>query len=174
MISVSKHKKKEIIELTKNLVSNAKGFYIVDYKGWNVSEINNLRKRLKEQSAQMKVIKNTLFTLALKDLGLDLNEKLEGTNAFVFILNDEIQPLKVLTEFMKETNKGSLKLGYINGVKYNKEQLEAFSKLPSSNELRAKLIGTINAPIYNFVYSLKALLMNLVIVLDQIKTKKEE
>ncbi|MEO0143467.1 MAG: 50S ribosomal protein L10 [candidate division WOR-3 bacterium] len=173
MISVSKQKKREIIDVAKSLISNSKGFYVIDYKGWNVSEINSLRRKLKEQNARMKVIKNTLFNLALKELNLDINEKLEGTNAFIFIQGDEIQPLKVLTEFIKETNKGGLKLGYINGVKYNKEQLEVLSKLPSTNELRAKVIGTINAPIYNLVFGLKALLNNLVFVLSQIKTKKE-
>ena len=167
MISVSKQKKREIIDVAKSLISNSKGFYVIDYKGWNVSEINSLRRKLKEQNARMKVIKNTLFNLALKELNLDINEKLEGTNAFIFIQGDEIQPLKVLTEFIKETNKGGLKLGY------NKEQLEVLSKLPSTNELRAKVIGTINAPIYNLVFGLKALLNNLVFVLSQIKTKKE-
>jgi large subunit ribosomal protein L10 len=174
MISPSKQKKISIVEEAKNLISNSKGFYVIDYKGWNVAEINNLRRKLKEKQAQMKVIKNTLFTIALKDLNINVFEKFEGTNAFVFVKGDEIEPLKIVSEFIKETNKGALKVGYINGVKYDSNQLEVLSKLPSINELRAKVIGAINAPIYNLVYSLKALLINLVLVLTQIKNKKEE
>lgn len=174
MISPSRQKKISIIEEAKNLISNSKGFYVIDYKGWNVAEINNLRRKLKEKQAQMKVIKNTLFTIALKDLNINVFEKFEGTNAFVFVKGDEVEPLKVISEFIKETNKGALKVGYINGVKYDANQLEVLSKLPSINELRAKVVGAINAPIYNLVYSLKALLINLVLVLTQIKNKKEE
>jgi large subunit ribosomal protein L10 len=174
MISPSRQKKISIVEEAKNLISNSKGFYVIDYKGWNVAEINNLRRKLKEKQAQMKVIKNTLFTIALKDLNINVFEKFEGTNAFVFVKGDEIEPLKIVSEFIKETNKGALKVGYINGVKYDANQLEVLSKLPSINELRAKVIGAINAPIYNLVYSLKALLINLVLVLTQIKNKKEE
>lgn len=174
MISPSRQKKISIVEEAKNLISNSKGFYVIDYKGWNVAEINNLRRKLKEKQAQMKVIKNTLFTIALKDLNINVFEKFEGTNAFVFVKGDEVEPLKIISEFIKETNKGALKVGYINGVKYDANQLEVLSKLPSINELRAKVIGAINAPIYNLVYSLKALLINLVLVLTQIKNKKEE
>ncbi len=174
MISPSKQKKISIVDEAKNLISNSKGFYVIDYKGWNVAEINNLRRKLKEKQAQMKVIKNTLFTIALKDLNINVFEKFEGTNAFVFVKGDEVEPLKIISEFIKETNKGALKVGYINGVKYDANQLEILSKLPSINELRAKVVGAINAPIYNLVYSLKALLINLVLVLTQIKNKKEE
>jgi large subunit ribosomal protein L10 len=174
MISPSRQKKISIVEEAKNLISNSKGFYVIDYKGWNVAEINNLRRKLKEKQAQMKVIKNTLFTIALKDLNINVFEKFEGTNAFVFVKGDEVEPLKIISEFIKETNKGALKVGYINGVKYDAKQLEFLSKLPSINELRAKVVGAINAPIYNLVYSLKALLINLVLVLTQIKNKKEE
>lgn len=174
MISPSKQKKIDIVNETKNLILNSKGFYVIDYKGWNVAEINTLRRKLREKQAQMKVIKNTLFTIALKDLNINAFEKFEGTNAFVFIKGDEVEPLKIIFEFIKETNKGALKIGYINGVKYDSNQLEVLSKLPPINELRAKVIGTINAPIYSLVYSLKALLINLVLVLNQIKSKKEE
>ncbi len=174
MISLSKQKKVEILNETKNLISNSKGFYVIDYKGWNVAEINVLRRKLKENNAKMKVIKNTLFTLALKNMNINVFEKFEGTNAFVFVMGDEIQPLKLISEFIKETNKGALKLGYINGIKYDEKQLEVLSKLPSLSELRAKVVSAINAPIYNLVYSLKGLITNLVIVLSEIKNKKEE
>lgn len=173
MISLVKQKKAEIILQAKDLILASKGFYVIDYKGWSVAEINSLRRKLKESGARMKVIKNTLFKIALKELNIDAFEKFEGTNAFVFVMGDEVQPLKIIVDFIKETNKGSLKFGYINGVKYNKEQLEELSKLPPINELRAKVLSSINAPIYKLVYNLKGLLSNLVIILDQIKSKKE-
>jgi len=174
MISISRQRKANIVNQVKDLISSSKGFYVIDYKGWDVTQINTLRRKLKEKQAQMKVIKNTLFTIALKDLNINVFEKFEGTNAFVFIKGDEIEPLRIISEFIKETNKGALKIGYINDVKYDTNQLEVLSKLPPINELRAKVIGTINAPIYNLVYSLKALLINLVLVLNQIRSKKEE
>ncbi|MCS7245115.1 MAG: 50S ribosomal protein L10 [candidate division WOR-3 bacterium] len=174
MISVSKVRKKEIIDITKELILKSKGFYVIDYKGWNVAQVNELRKKLKEKSAYMKVIKNTLFQIALNELNIRLSNKLEGTNAFIFVLKDEVEPIKLISNFINETNKGALKLAYLNGLEYNKEQVELISKLPSIDELRAKVIGSISSPIYSLVYSLKGLINKLVVLLSQIKEKREE
>lgn len=174
MISASKQRKRETIDLTKELILKSKGFYVIDYKGWNVAQINELRKKLKEKSAQMKIIKNTLFQIALNELNIRLLSKIEGTNAFIFVFKDEVEPIKLISNFINETNKGALKLAYLNGLEYNKEQVELISKLPSIDELRAKVIGSLSSPIYSLVYSLKGLINKLVVVLSQIKEKREE
>lgn len=173
MISIPKQKKREAIDLTKELISKSKGFYVIDYKGWNVAQISDLRRKLKEKSAKMKIVKNTLFQIALNELNIKLSSKLEGTNAFIFVFKDEVEPIKLVSNFISETNKGALKLAYLNGVEYNKGQVELISKLPSIEELRAKVVSSIGSPIYNLVYSLKGLINKLVVVLSQIKEKKE-
>ena len=87
---------------------------------------------------------------------------------------DEILPLKLINDHIKETGKGKIKAVYLGGTLYYGEAIDRLVKLPSLEQLRGQVVGAIGAPLYGLVYALSGLLRNLVSVLDQIREKKGE
>ncbi len=172
MVKPEKVKK---VEEIKELLKESKGFYLADFTGLTVAEITDLRRRLREKNARMKVVKNTMARRALEDLGYQgFSEILVGPNAIIVAYEDPIEPLKAVFEFIKEVQKTKLKAGYVDGEVFDTKGLEQLSKLPSKDTLRAQVVGTLQAPIYGLVWRLKGMLTGLAIVLNEIKKKKEE
>jgi len=170
--------KPEKIDAVKNLkevLKDAKGIFLTDFTGLSVPEITELRRRLKEKGYIFKVIKNTLARMALEELGKShINEFLIGPNALVISYDDIVEPIKIIFDFKKEYQKSELKVGLVDDKVLNEDELETLSKLPGINELRAKVVGTLQSPIYGLVYQLKGLLNTLVWTLEALKKKKEE
>ena len=95
--------KQAVIDEIKDRASAAKSIVLFDYRGITDSEAKELRIKLRESNSDYKVYKNTLMTRAFNDLGIDLSEGLTGPSAFAFSGDDQIAPIKVLSEFAKET-----------------------------------------------------------------------
>ena len=130
---------------------------VVDYKGLTVEEVTELRKKMRE--AEYKVYKNTLVRRAAKEVGIEEfnNELLVGTNAIAFGYDDPIAPARVIKEFMEAHPKMQLKMGVVEGTFYNEAQIVEFANIPPREVLLAKLLGSLKAPMSNFVYLLDAL-----------------
>ncbi len=172
MVKPEKVKK---VEEIKELLKDSKGFYLADFTGLTVAEITDLRRRLREKNALMKVVKNTMARRALEDLGYEgFSEILVGPNAIIVAYEDPVEPLKSIFEFIKEVNKTQVKVGYVEGTVFDADALKQLSKLPSKDVLRAQVVGTLQAPIYGLVWRLKGMLTSLALVLNEIKKKKEE
>ena len=126
---------------------------VVDYKGLTVEEVTELRKKMRE------VYKNTLVRRAAKEVGIEEfnNELLVGTNAIAFGYDDPIAPARVIKEFMEAHPKMQLKMGVVEGTFYNEAQIVEFANIPPREVLLAKLLGSLKAPMSNFVYLLDAL-----------------
>ena len=132
---------------------------VVDYKGLTVEEVTELRKKMREAGVEYKVYKNTLVRRAAKEVGIEEfnNELLVGTNAIAFGYDDPIAPARVIKEFMEAHPKMQLKMGVVEGEFYNESQIVEFANIPSREVLLAKLLGSLKAPMSNFVYLLDAL-----------------
>jgi len=163
--------KEQAIQDLADLIGRSKGAILTDYRGFTVSEITELRKRLREKGAVYHVVKNTLFKRALQD-GSGLNQYLEGPTAVAFALEDPVGPAKTVLDFMKEKKKGEVKAGYIEGVVYTEPQVGELSKLPSRDILIAQVVGGIQAPISGFVGALNGILSNFVYTLQAIVDKQ--
>ena len=124
---------------------------VVDYKGLTVEEVTELRKKMREAGVEYKVYKNTLVRRAAKEVGIEEfnNELLVGTNAIAFGYDDPIAPARVIKEFME--------MGVVEGTFYNEAQIVEFANIPPREVLLAKLLGSLKAPMSNFVYLLDAL-----------------
>jgi large subunit ribosomal protein L10 len=162
------------VEYIKGLFQEASDYIFADYRGLTVAQITELRSRLREQNTSFRVIKNRYAKLALKDLEKpEIDSILMGPTA-VALPKDESGPAaKILVEFGKD-NPVEIKGGIINGRVFNDKQVEEYSKLPTRIELIAKLMGTMNAPIQNFVSTLNAVPQKLVRVLQAVADKKKE
>ncbi|MFA6240729.1 MAG: 50S ribosomal protein L10 [Candidatus Hydrogenedentales bacterium] len=143
------------------------------YIGIKAGQVSTLRKKLRDSNVQMKVYKNTLAARVLDELNLSAATKyMDGPTAWTFS-NDPAAPPKVLKEFNKEVPLVSMVGGILDGKVLNAAQLEALANLPSRDVLLGQVVGTIAAPLRNFVGVLSALPRNLVNVLDQVKRQKE-
>ena len=168
---ITRKQKEKIIEEVAKKLKKIKSAVFVDYKGLRVPQIEGLRRKLKEEGAELKVAKKTLIDLALKKADFeDISIKqLSGQIALALSEKDEISSAKILADFAKK-NEGPKILGAILEGKFlNQEQALALSKVPSREQSLAALVGALNAPIANFVGVLRRNLRNLVYILGQIK-----
>lgn len=157
-------------------MKNSTSLVMIDYTGLNVSMQEDLRNRLREVGATMKVVKNTLFRIAGENTKAPkealTDTVLEGPSALVYTNGDPIAPLQVLGKFAKEKELTQFKVGIVEGSFQDKLSLVALSKLPSKDVLVGQALGTIAAPLYGFIGILNAPMQKLIYVLDQ-ASKKE-
>ena len=132
--------KQVVIDEIKERSQNAKTIVLFDYRGITDAESKELRTKLKETNSDYKVYKNTLMTRAFNDLGIDLTEGLTGPSAFAFG-DDQIAPIKVLSEFAKEHPALVLKVGIVDGEKADQAKLAEYATLPSREQLLTMLAG---------------------------------
>ena len=172
-------KKEAVVAEIKEQLSSAKGAVFTSYKGLTVAQDTKLRREMREAGITYKVIKNTMTRIAAKELGLDgISEHLEGTTALAFSTEDPVAPAKVICAFMKKNKleeKGilTIKVGLVEGKVISDKEVKALASLPSREELIAKLMGSMNAPITNTVGVLQGVIRNAVYVLDAIRAQKE-
>ena len=132
--------KQTVIDEIKERAQAAKTIVLFDYRGITDSESKELRIKLRETGSDYKVYKNTLMTRAFNDLGIDLNEGLTGPSAFAYS-DDQIAPIKVLSEFAKEHPALILKVGIVDGEKADSAKLAEYASLPSRDQLLTMLAG---------------------------------
>ncbi len=168
--------KDQKIKLAQDLtdsISKAKSIVVADYRGLKVNQIQALRKQLREQNVQAIVIKNTLLSLALKNNNLALDESCYKKPLIIAIdANDEVAPCKIFNDFSKENDKLKIVGGIIDGKQIDAAGVKSFATLPSREELYAKVVGSIAAPISGLVNVLSGNLRGLVSVLKQYSEKK--
>ena len=132
--------KQVVIDEIKERTENAKTIVLFDYRGITDSEAKELRIKLRESNADYKVYKNTLMARAFNDLGIDLTEALSGPSAFAYS-DDQIAPIKVLSDFAKEHPALVLKVGIVDGEKADQAKLAEYATLPSRETLLTMLAG---------------------------------
>src|SRR3989304_3629002 len=118
----------------------AQSVVLTDFRGITVGEITQLRTRLREHSIEMRVVKNRLLKLALKEAGCDnLDEYLTGNTAVSFGAADPAAPARILLEYAKKHEKLIVKGGLLEGRKLNARGVESLSKMPGRRELLARM-----------------------------------
>ena len=132
--------KQVVIDEIKERVNAAKTIVLFDYRGITDSEAKELRVKLKESNSDYKVYKNTLMARAFNDLGIDLNAELNGPSAFAFG-EDQIAPIKTLSEFAKDHPALVLKVGIVDGEKADAAKLAEYATIPSREGLLTMLAG---------------------------------
>ncbi len=164
----------EAVADLKGTFDGVKDFIFTDYRGLTVEQITELRKKLREEKAVYKVVKNRFAKIALKELKHpDVGKNLIGPTAVTLSVGDAGAVAKILFDFSKDSPmkvKGAL----IDGNVFDEAQVDAFSKLPSRLELIARLLGTMQAPVQNTVYILNAIPTKLVRTLAAVAEKKGE
>jgi large subunit ribosomal protein L10 len=174
---VNKADKTTAVAALKEDFSKAKAAFFADYKGLTVAQVNDLRKKLRPLDVKVKVVKNNLARLAVKEAKLgDEPEKLldtvAGPTMIAFAFGDPAATAKAIQKFTEENEVFTLKDGLLNTQRLSTKQVEELSKLPAKEVLIAKMLGSLNAPVSNFVGVMAAIPRSLVQVLSAIEQKK--
>ncbi len=151
----------------------AEAVILIDYRGLSVKELEDLRRRTREAGGEIKVYKNSLTEIAIRELALpNMDEYLQGPTAFVFVEADAVAPAKALTTFAKEHQALELKGGFVQGRVVGADDVKAIASLPSREELIAKLLGTMQNPLRGTVTVLSGPARAFATVIDAIAKQK--
>jgi large subunit ribosomal protein L10 len=166
--------KKQIVEGLREKFSKSKVLIITDYKGLDVKKMSALRRKLRDEGIECRVVKNTMLVRASE--GTDVaavSDAFKGPNAVVFGYEDPISPAKLLVQFAKENDKLEIKAGFLNGRVLDPSDIKALAALPSREQLLSKLLSVMIGVPTAFVNALSGVPRNLVNVLNAVKDKKE-
>ena len=132
--------KKATVEEIKSKLDKNKTFLLLNYRGLTVENITKLRRSLREIGADVKVYKNTLMDLALKDKNIKLEDFMEGPNAYLFS-DDIIEPIKVVSKFMKDVPALEIRVGYIDKEVVGVDVIKQYADIPSMEGLLTMFAG---------------------------------
>ncbi len=169
----------EEIKKTKERLEGKKSIVLIDYKGVNIEEVDELRNRMRDAGVDYFVTKNTFIKIALNELDIsDLDSYLAGPTAVAASSEDEVAPARELAKFKKEITKEKdfplFKIGYINGNVMDVEKLQQLSKLPNKDQLLSMVLQGFNAPINGFVGALNGIITKFVRTVDAVAKKQDE
>ncbi|CUS78717.1 LSU ribosomal protein L10P [Candidatus Kryptonium thompsonii] len=173
---MKKEEKSKIIEEISEKISKSKGLVLADFTRMTVAEVNELRRELKSAGVDYKVVKNTLLKIAMQNVGGydGLFKYLEGPTAVAFGYDDPITPVRLIKKIKGKIEKPSVKAIFIEGQVYDGSKLDELANLPSKSDIIAGIIGSVIAPASGIVWTLNAVLSELVLVIDAIAKKLEE
>jgi large subunit ribosomal protein L10 len=158
VISNNRQLKEAKVAEIKEKLEKAQGLVLSEYQGLNVEDDTLLRKSLREAGVEYKVYKNTLVTLAARELGIEgIVEYLEGPISIAFGYEDPTVAARVLNEFAKTHKKLELKAGIIQGQVFNSAKINELAAIPPRDVLIARLLGSFKAPLSNFAYLLNSI-----------------
>jgi large subunit ribosomal protein L10 len=171
--------KTELANSLKEKLSRAQVALFADYKGLSATEADQLRRSLRSLGSEVKVLKNNVARLVTKDgsLGPDaraLMDRVVGPTLVAFGYNDPAATAKIIHKFAETHEAFTLKESLMGTRRIDVQAVEALAKLPSREVLLGMLLGTLNAPVQNFVGVLAAVPRSLVTVLAAIEKKKSE
>lgn len=156
-------KKDEEVKALAASIKEAKLVLLTDYRGINVTDVTELRKTLRQNNADYKVIKNNITRRALKECGVnELDDALLGPTAVIMSNEDYLEPSKAVYEYTKKNDFYKIKGGIIDGKVMTAEEIITLAKLPSKETLLSMLAGGLLATISKFA-----------VALDQVRVQKE-
>ena len=169
----TKEQKNQKIAEIKESFAKAQVAIVTDPTGLTVAEITDLRRKLQKEGADYTVVKNTLAIKAVEGTQYEcMGELLKGASAVAFGFNDQVAPAKVLSAFVKEIEKANFKGGAMDGKLLSADEVKALAKLPSKEELYAKMLGCINSPASGIVGGVNGVMSALVRAIDQVRQQK--
>lgn len=172
-MAISRTEKEERIEALVRDLEGMSGAVFTDYRGLTVKEMNDLRTRLREAGVEYRIVKYTLLALAIERAGLDISLKgVEGPLAIASGSGDITGIVKSVAGYAKENGKLEVTGGILDGEWAEASQIKQLSLLPSREELYAKAVGSIAAPLSGLVGVLSAVPRGLVSVLSQYQEQK--
>lgn len=170
-----REEKGKIIQDLKDKANRSVIAVVTDFKGMDVEEMTQLRKNLRDNNVDFKVVKNTLARIALDESPHDvLKDRFTDCCAIAFGYDDPVTPAKVLVDFDKKSKKFQTRFASLEGKYLEATAIKELSELPSREELLGRMLGTMNAVPTNLVSLCTNLIRNMMNALVAIKDQKNE
>jgi large subunit ribosomal protein L10 len=173
-VGLNLEEKKAVVEEIAAQVAGAKGIVLAEYRGLEVGNMTELRRRARGSGVYLRVLKNTLARRAVKDTPFaKLADQMVGPLVYG-ISSDPVATAKVMNEFAKGNDKFVIKAGAMPNAVISAKEVAALASLPSREELLAKLLATMQAPIAQFVRTLNEVPSKFVRALAAVRDAKEK
>ncbi len=172
-MSLNRQEKAQVIEEITAELGRAQSIVAAEYRGLDVASITVLRKTARESGVYLRVLKNTLVRRSLVDTPFqDISDQLTGPLMYA-ISADPVAGAKVLAEFAKSNSKLVIKAGALPNSLLDAQGVQALATMPTRDELLAKLMGTMQAPITQFVRTLNEVPTKFVRGLAAVRDQKQ-
>jgi large subunit ribosomal protein L10 len=169
---MNREQKTAVVDELAEQIRSAEAIIAVDYRGISVSQVADLRTKLRDAEARFRVVKNSLTERASDQAGTEmLKPMLEGPTALTFVSGDAAVAAKALNDAARALGTLEFKGALMNGSLLSAEDVRSLARLPSRDVMYAQLVGTIASPISGLVRTLNALISGLAIQLSQIAEK---
>lgn len=171
---LTRAEKVALVEQLTEKLQRAQAVVLTDFRGLDVAATNELRARLRKEGVEYRVVKNTLIRRAAAQAGIEgLDSLLEGPTALAFGYDDPVVPARELARFAKDFNQLQIKGGILQGRVIDTKEIQRLAELPSRDELLAKVVGGMQAPLYGLVGVLTATLRSFVYAVDALRRQRE-
>lgn len=171
---LTRQQKENLVQEYSEGLAKAPHVFLVDYKGVTVTQVSELRNKVREVGGQYEVVKNRLVLRAIGGEALaELSDQFQGPTAVAYCGDDPVGLAKAVTDFAKDVPAIELKGGLVEGQSVAAEDVKEIAQLPSREALLSKLVFLLQSPITSFVRTLAALPREFVVVLEQVRQKKE-
>jgi len=171
---MNREQKVAVIDEIAAQIAESEAVFAIDYRGITVVQAAELRTKLRESDATLRVVKNTLTERAADKAGAGgLKALLEGPTALTFARGDVASAAKAVADYGRSTGLLPFKGGIMNGDALAPEQVVAIARLPSRDVLNAQLVNVVASPLTGLVTSLSDLISGLARQLSQVAEKKE-
>lgn len=172
-MALNRQEKAAVIEEITSQLSGAQSVVVAEYRGLSVENVTQLRKEARAAGVYLRVLKNTLARRAIAGTAFEgLSDKMVGPLIYG-ISSDPVAAAKVLVSFAKTNDKLVLTGGALPGQVMEAEGVKALATMPSRDELLAKLLGTMQAPIATFVRTLNEVPTKFVRGVAAVRDQKE-
>jgi large subunit ribosomal protein L10 len=173
-LAISKARKDELLEQYTTLIDKSSAVFFAEYSGMSVKAMDDLRGKVYEADGAFHVTKNTLISLALQNADREVPaDLLQGQLATGFALNEVPAIAKALVDYAEKSENLSLKGGFLGNRFLTAAEIEALAKLPSIDQLRAQILGLVNAPARNVASVVASGVRQLVNVVDAYSKSEE-
>jgi large subunit ribosomal protein L10 len=167
--------KEQLVQETTRSLEGVRGVFLADFSGMSVHAISLLRRKCREQNVQFRVLKNTLLKRALNAQGITaLDDHLAGPTSLVFSPVSGVTPARILVDFAREHERPRVKAAFIEGQLFDDKAVAALAKLPSREVLLAQVLGTIVAPLTQFLAVVDATLRLPATMADVLEREKSK
>jgi large subunit ribosomal protein L10 len=167
---MNRDEKAAVIDRIAGELEASQAVFAVDYRGITVSQVADLRAKLRAADATFSVVKNSLTERAADKAGAEaLKSVLQGPTALTFVRGDAAAAAKALSDAQRITEVLAFKGGLMDGQVVGPDDIRAIAKLPSREVLYAQLVGTVAAPLNGLARTLNALISGIAVQLGQIR-----
>jgi large subunit ribosomal protein L10 len=172
---LKRDEKEQLVQVLHDELEKSQAVFVTDYMGLTVERITKLRREIKGVGGSYKVVKNTLLRRATEGTpAKGIEQFLVGPTAIAIAKTDAVAVAKALVNFAKDNEKFEIQAGMLGNRTITAVDIQELSKMPPREVLLARMLGSLNAPVSNFVGVLSAIISQLVYVLKAIENKKSQ